>query len=245
MKKLVTLFIASLFITACTDDNNEPSVPEDTSSHEIQVALYSTPDVEVEMIGHDGQPAKTKLSYNRQVFVDLDAATETTNADTLGYHWNDAKYTHFDLWETGKDVAEGSQGWDLALAYYNGKTLDPSSGTEVPYMMTGGLINKGEVKAIRLNKEEIEAEGQTFVAYNNITYADANKLSLNEDVDAIGSDWKALDFATFTYQIVADQYYIIESSDQKLYKLAFTGFYSDEDGTKGFPKFKFQRLIAE
>ncbi|WP_044206299.1 HmuY family protein [Flammeovirga sp. OC4] len=247
MKKSIfasLLLSAALFSCSEEDTVTVPSIPPlDGSSYTLQVPLYSTPDVYEEGFNHHTQQVEeVKLSYNRQVFVDLDAASLTSNADTLGYHYNDEEYVKFDVWDTEKDHAEGSEGWDIVLAYYNGKAHD---GTEyVPYMMTGALVNKGETKAIRLNKEELEEGGETFISYDEVSYADAMNLTLSSEVDAIGSDWKALDFATFTYKIVENQYYIIETTDGVFFKLAFTGFYND-DLEQGYPAFKFQRLIAE
>lgn len=243
-KSIFASILCSFALFSCSE--NEPSVPVlDDSSYSLQVSLYSTPDVYEEGFNHHTQQVEqVKLGYNRQVFVNLDAASTASNADTLGYHYNDAEYVKLDVWNTEKDHAEGNEGWDIVLAYYNGKTFNPETNTEVPYMMTGALINKGEVKAVRLNKEEIETEGQTFISYDDVSYEDAMSLTLSTDVDAIGSDWKALNFQTFTYEIVADQYYIIETNDGVFFKLAFTSFYND-DLEKGFPIFKFQRLIAE
>lgn len=245
MKKTIFASVLCAFtFFSCTED--EVSIPVlDDSSYTLQTPLYSTPDVYEEGFNHHTQQVEqVKLSYNRQVFVNLDAANATTDADTLGYHYNDSEYVKLDVWDPAKDTAEGNEGWDIVLAYYNGKTFNPDTNEEVPYMMTGALINKGEAKAVRLNKTEIEAEGQTFVSYEDVSYEDAMKLTLSSDIDVIGSDWKKLNFATFTYEIVADQYYIIESTDGVFFKLAFTSFYNDAL-EKGFPTFKFQRLIAE
>ncbi|NLR89860.1 HmuY family protein [Flammeovirga agarivorans] len=243
MKKLVTILSAIALLSSCNEEST-PVVPEDTSSHDLQVSLYGLPVVTIEKEQYPGGPVtEVELDYNRQVYIDLDAASADTNADTTGIHWNDAGYVQFDI-PGGVDTAEGSEGWDIVMTYYNGYTSDGEGG-QVPYYMTGGLVNKGTAKALRLNKAELEEEGQTFVAYNDVTFEDASALTLSSSADAIGSDWKALDFETFTYKIVEDQYYIVESSEGKLYKLTFTDFYSEEDGTKGFPKFKFQRLIAE
>lgn len=242
-KSIFASLVLSVLLFSCTEEDTVTIPPLDDSSYALQVSLYSTPDVYEEGFNHQTQQVEqVKLSYNRQVFVNLDAASASSNADTLGVHYNDEAYVKLDVWDTEKDHAEGSEGWDIVLAYYNGKTHD---GTElVPYMMTGALINKGEVKAIRLNKEELEEEGQSFVSYEDVTYEDAMKLSLSSEVDAIGSDWKVLDFLTFTYKIVENQYYIIETTEGVYFKLAFTSFYND-DLEKGYPAFKFQRLIAE
>ncbi len=236
---LITLLSMVVFM-ACEEE--ETVAPLSTAENELQVALYGNPEVLIEGFNHQTQQVEmVALDYNRQVFVDLDAATDDTTADTLGLHYNDTNFTHFDLWEDGADVAAGTSGWDLVFARYNGRVDDGSgTGTMTEYIVTGALINKGTTKAVK-----VTSESTNFVSYDALTYDDAMAMTLSSEVDAIGHDWKALDFSTFLFAIVENQYYVIESTDGVLFKLAFTGFYDDETGTKGFPKFKFERLIAE
>ncbi|MGL1886359.1 MAG: HmuY family protein [Reichenbachiella sp.] len=237
--KLVIGILSATIFVACEEEKVTP--PLSTEENEMQVPLHGSPEVFAEGFNHATQQIEQiPLSYNRQVFIDLDAVSETSNADTLGLHYNDDAYTAFDIWEDGQDVADGMVGWDIVLAHYNGRTEDPGTGEDVPYMVTGALINKGVVKALK-----ITTDSEGFVSYATLTYQDAVSLTLSEEVDVIGSDWKVFDFATYLYQIVEDQYYVIETTDGVFFKLVFTSFYCDVDGSKGFPKFKFERLIAE
>lgn len=242
---IITLLLISFVLYSCGEDK-EPIIiqPLDSSSKTLQVAIYSSPDVYTEGYNHNTQQVEQiKLDYNRQVFVDLDAASSTSNADTLAVHYNDSEYVKFDVWDEENDHAQGLDGWDIALAPYNGR-VDVGTGELVEYSVTGALINKGVVSAIRINKEELEADNGTFVAYEDITYKIASEISLSEEVDAIGHDWKSFSFATYTFEIVEYQYYIIKSTEGELFKLAFTSFYS-EDLDKGYPKFMFQRIVDE
>lgn len=242
---IITSLLCSFVLFSCEDDKDPIiTAPLDSSSNELQVALYSSPDVYVEGFNHETQTVEqVKLSYNRQVFVDLDAASSTSNAAILGVHYNDEDYVSFDVWDADNDDAQGLDGWDIVLAYYNGRT-DDGTGTLVPYNLTGALINKGEVTAIRINKEELEADGGTFVAYETLSYDTALNITLSAEVDAIGSDWKSFAFSTYTYEIVENQYYIIKSTEGELFKLEFMSFYNNSLD-KGYPKFKFQRIVAE
>lgn len=244
---IITSILCSFLLMACGEDKNSivPGEPElDGSSYSLQVSLHSSPEVFVEGFNHYTQQVEQiQLDYNQQVFVDLDAASETSNGDILEVHYNDEAYVSLDVWDTDKDDAQGLDGWDIVLAYYNGKT-DDGTGTLVPYNLTGGLINKSESKAIRLNKEEMEAANETYIGYDDITYDDALKITLSEEVDAVGSDWKKFDFATYSYTTVENQYYIIKSTEDVFFKLAFTSFY-DDNLDKGNPKFVFQRILAE
>ncbi|WP_152286371.1 HmuY family protein [Flavicella marina] len=244
-KSIYTILSAALFLFSCGEENREIIVPTlDTSSKHLQVAIYSAPDVYEEGFNHHTQQVEQiKLSYNRQVFVDLDAVSETKEATTLGVHYNDDAYVKLDVWDIDKDHATGVDGWDIVLSPYNGRT-DNGSGTLVPYSLTGALTNKGNVTALRINKSEVESNGDTFISYDAINYENASRLELSSEVDAVGSDWKQLDFATFTYKIVEDQYYIIKTTEGVFFKLAFTSFYND-DLEKGHPALQFQRLIKE
>jgi hypothetical protein len=244
-KSILTITSLAFVLFSCTEKDDpiiEPTL--DGSSKSVQVAIYSSPDVYEEGFNHQTQQVEEiKLSYNTQVYVDLDTASEDTDVKTLSVHYNDENYVKLDVWDTDKDHATGTEGWDIVLAPYNGRA-DDGSGTLIPYEVTGALINKGNVTALRLNKTELEAENDTFISYNDITYADAENLTLSAEVDAIGHDWKALDFATFTYKMVEDQYYIIKTTEGVYFKLAFTSFYND-NLEKGFPEFKFQRILLE
>lgn len=248
MKNSIITSIQCAFLLLACGEENSPIIPEDASldgsTFSLQVSLHSSPEVFVEGFNHHTQQVEQiQLDYNRQVFVDLDAASETSNADVFGVHYNSDDFVKLDVWDTTKDHAQGIDGWDIVLANYNGRT-DNGSGVLVPYSLTGALINKGKTSAIRLNKQELEAANETYISFEDITYADALKISLSDEVDAIGSDWKKLDFATFSFNIVEDQYYIIKSTEGVFFKLAFTSFY-DENLDKGNPKFLFQRILEE
>ena len=246
MKKSVySIAATALLLFSCNQQDEEPIITKlDGTSKSLQVAIYASPDIyEVGFNHHTQKEEKIKLSYNRQVFVDLDAISETKEANVLGVHYNDESYVKLDVWDTEKDHASGIDGWDIVLSPYNGKT-DNGSGVLVPYILTGALINKSVVKALRINKSETELRGDTYISFDEINYEDASRLELSSEVDAIGSDWKKLDFSTFTYKMVENQYYIIKTSEGVFFKLTFTSFYND-DLEKGYPEFKFQRILKE
>jgi len=224
---IITSILCSFLLMACGEDT-DPIIPQepglDGSSYSLQVSLHSSPEVFVEGFNHHTQQVEQiQLDYNRQVFVDLDAASETSNADVLGIHYNDDAFVKLDVWDDTKDHAQGIDGWDIVLSNYNGR-LD-NQGTLVLYSVTGALVSKGNVQAIRLNKEEIEAANGTFTSYDDITYEQAVQLTLDSEVDAIGHDWKSYSFASSSFIIVEDQYYIVKSTEGVFFKFAFTSFY--------------------
>jgi hypothetical protein len=243
---IITSILCSFLLMACSEDTDPIILQEpglDGSSYSLQVSLHSSPEVFEEGFNHHTQQVEQiQLDYNRQVFVDLDAASETSNADVLGVHYNEDSFVKLDVWDDTKDHVEGIDGWDIVLSNYNGRV--DSQGTLVPYGVTGALINKGKVQAIRLHKEEIEEQGGTFISYDAITYDQAVEFTLDSEVDAIGHDWKSYSFASSSFVMIEDQYYIIKSTEGLYFKLAFTSFY-DDNLDKGNPKFIFQRILAE
>jgi len=244
---IMTSILCSFLLMACGEDNDSiiPQEPDlDGSSYSLQLSLHSSPEVFVEGFNHHTQQVEQiQLDYNRQVFVDLDAASETSNADVLGVHYSEDSFVKLDVWDHTKDHAQGIDGWDIVLANYNGRT-DNGSGTLVPYSLTGALIHKDKVQATRLNKQEIEAVNGTFISYEDMTYDKAIKITLSSEVDAVGSDWKKFAFSTYTYDIVENQYYLIKTTEGVLFKLTFTSFYN-ENLDKGNPKCMFQRILPE
>ncbi|WP_109831812.1 HmuY family protein [Reichenbachiella versicolor] len=232
MKKytLLMMLVGAIMFAACEEEEPAPYAGED----ELQVAMYSSPDVYEEAYNHHTRKEeKIKLDYNRQVFVDLDALSETVAADTLGIHKSSDDFTEFDLWEEGKDVAEGMEGWDIVFSQYNGRVDDGTgTGALTAYSVTGVLLNKGVTSAVKV----------TDIDYSNITVSEVEELTLSTEVDVIGHAWKQLDFSTFLFEIVANEFFVIKTTDGMYFKLAFTSFYNDE-GVKGFPKFKFERIL--
>lgn len=239
-KQLYTFALIALSSLSACDKEEDIKIILDSTSHQIQIPLYTQPDVTETRMKH-GQLQEVTLDYNRQVFVDLDASTESAGADTLGVHYSDDSFVKFDVTaDTPIDTAEGFDGWDIVITEYKGWTPDGQGGL-TPYHMTGALLNKGVTKAVKVTEETVD----TFTAFADLSFEDAESIVLSADVDVIGSGWKKLNFSTFTYDIVANQYYIVESTDGSIFKLQFTDFYSDDaEGKGGFPKFSYQRLVA-
>ena len=239
MKNLIYLFSFAFLLFSCEEDST-PEI-ETESIHDLRVALYSQPDVFIETMNHSGEMEEVKLNYNRQVYVNFDESTTEQNADTTGYHWNDANYIKFDLWTPSMDESTEAPGWDIVFSYYNGKLQ--AGGQEMPYYVTGALLNKGNVEVLKLNKTDMIEAGQTFVNYTDMTLDQALNYTYSTAVDAIGHDWKAFDMSSFSYTIVQDQYYVIKTDQGVLYKLEFLDFYSEDGALLGFPKFRFEKLF--
>lgn len=63
-------------------------------------------------------------------------------------------------------------------------------------------------------------------AFAALSLSDISGVSYSSDVDAIGYDWKTLDWSTFQY-VVSDNWFYILEKGENTYKLRFTSFYGN------------------
>lgn len=101
----------------------------------------------------------------------------------------------------------------------------------MPYSVVGCLTNT-------FNTLSIEVSDKTFEEIN-LEYAES--LTLSNDRDVIGYDWKEFNFDSNTYEVNSEKVYIVRDNEGYFYKLRFIDFY-DDLGEKGTPTFEFQRL---
>ncbi len=142
-----------------------------------------------------------------------------------------ANFTYLNL-ESHKIVAfePDQMAWDLLFTRYRHVYYDMSPVT--PYYVNGALINTRSV-------EVLEATGFTF---ESLDAEKANQLMLTRKADEIGYDWKFFDLnGTGKYVVDSKKVFVLKDREGYLYKLRFIDFY-DEAGTKGVPKFAYQRL---
>jgi hypothetical protein len=115
--------------------------------------------------------------------------------------------------------------WDLQFTQYMFTFKNPYT----PYLVVGVLLNP-------LNTQAVADSSYTFSKIDKIV---AQNLKLSNRIDVIGYDWKA--FSGNIYKVQQAYNYIISDQKNYLWKLHFIDFY-DSKGTKGSPKFEFQRL---
>ncbi len=115
-----------------------------------------------------------------------------------------------------------SSSWDLLFTKYIGM-IKTRSGDFVPYGVTGVLANSN-IKVAQANDvtdvDEMLASSQDF-GFN---------------ISTIGSDWKNFSFATFSYVVEDSLVYFVETSNQDIYKIIFTGFGGNSNGDFVFTK---------
>lgn len=101
----------------------------------------------------------------------------------------------------------------------------------IPYQVTGVLLNPHNVQALLVED----------ILFEDIDLEYASSVTLKDQWDAIGFNWKNYNLDEGYYVIYYDQVYIIKDVEGIYYKLHFTDFYT-ESGEKGAPKFEFQKL---
>lgn len=101
----------------------------------------------------------------------------------------------------------------------------------IPYQVTGVLLNPNNVQALLVED----------ISFEDIDLEYASSVTLKDQWDAIGFNWKNYNLDEGYYVIYYDQVYIVKDIEGIYYKLHFTDFYT-ESGEKGAPKFEFQKL---
>ena len=118
-----------------------------------------------------------------------------------------------------------SKEWDLQFTQY----IHNFSNPYLPYLVTGVILNPYNTTAI----------ADSSLDFKKIDINIAKDFKLSPKPDVIGYAWK--NFINNVYSINSHWNYIIRDSKGFYYKLHFIDFYN-ENGTKGSPKFEFQRL---
>lgn len=129
---------------------------------------------------------------------------------------------------TEQAVEPMKEDWDLHFTQYMHLFITDSSFT--PYLVTGVLLNRYEVKAMKLDS----------IPFENITREHALTAVYSEAINTIGYDWKYYNFQN-GFIIYPNINYLITDHEDRYYKLRFLNFYNSV-GEKGAPEFEFQEL---
>ncbi len=150
-------------------------------------------------------------------YADLDGSNEHTVIIEKNTTYN---FTYFSF-DTGElTIAPPKDQWSLKFSRYL-TMLTAGDDTQVPYLVTGVLLNpNGVVAALDTND------------FFNICLSDTVFHEFSSGLDFIGYDWKYYDFDSGVYTMVPDKNFIVKNNDGFFYKLRFIDFYND-DGVKG------------
>ncbi|MEI7801104.1 MAG: HmuY family protein [Bacteroidota bacterium] len=141
-------------------------------------------------------------------------------------------YTYFSIRSGGVVVHPEpvKSEWDILFTRYH--YVFYQAGNTIHYVVTGVLINPtGYSVAVDSSK--------TFA---DVDYNFAKNLNYTTRRDAIGFDWKHINYQTSaTYTVDENKIYLLKDNTGYYWKLHFIGFYNDQ-GIKGYPQFEYQRL---
>ncbi len=160
---------------------------------------------------------------------DTDGFTSVTIPKTT-----DHEFVYFSL-DTGiVDVAPADAQWDFAMTTFLNE-FENNDGDVFTYRFNDFSINNhNHVKMAKVDVTE-------SLTYDTYTTENLATTTLANDRLAIGSSWRKFDFATFTFAVNADVFYIIEDTEGNTYKLKFTKMLN-ATGDRGYPEFVYELL---
>lgn len=121
--------------------------------------------------------------------------------------------------------------WDVLFTRYRHVYYDYDP--DFLYIVNGVLTNP--------YKTQSADDSTKLYDFYDFTLEKAEAFELKQNVDVIGFDWKSVNINTGQYTVNAKRIFVIKDQNEGLWKLHFVNFY-DDNGTKGYPQFEFQRL---
>lgn len=242
MKRIFTLLaIVGLTITSCEKD--ETIDAKDYENH-VETANVNSTEGEVAVNPHTGVE---EAQYYYSVQYGFEFASNELYEGVVN---SSADYDNVVLPKdpaNGNDLTEKlpmSGDWDILISQYLTEDSYEDEGVTKyqAYDVVGVLINTGKGIKVANVKDSM---------FDTITLDEAEAKMYEDDVDFIGFNWKELNFATFTYDIVQENYYLVKLSNGDIYKLKFEDFYGTNPGDnpnetndllKGHIKYQYQLL---
>jgi hypothetical protein len=160
--------------------------------------------------------------------ADIDATTHTTTSISKDEAYN---FIFFDLDQGQIAVEPVANQWDLMYSTYANRAN------------FGITLAVGFNDFVTINRTGVSVAMvlEDAHAYDEFDSDDLSTVSLSGDnISAIGSSWRSLiDFALVLNE---DRFYVIEDTDQHVYKLKFTRLTSIA-GERGYPEITFERIL--
>jgi hypothetical protein len=152
-------------------------------------------------------------------------SASVTKDPAVNYNW-------FSLTSPGSVVSAEppKDSYDLLFTQYT-TLLFTDLGEAYPYLVTGVLLNRNGVMAIK----------DSIHSFSTVTLDDVKDKTFSSALDEIGYDWKKFDFDAQTYTVRTDIFYVIKDRMGYYYKLRFISFYNS-GGKKGYPVIEYQML---
>jgi hypothetical protein len=141
-------------------------------------------------------------------------------------------YSWFSLSSGGSvvNIEPSKDSYDLLFTQYT-TLLYTDLGEAYPYLVTGVLLNRSDVVAVK----------DSIHDFTTVTLQDVITTPLSPALDVIGYDWKTFSFDAGSYTVRTGIFYVIKDASGYYYKLRFVGFYNNK-GEKGYPVIEYQAL---
>lgn len=239
-KFLTLLAVAGLGFMSC--EKEETIAPKDYTTYTVEASLNSEDGKEVPkldpathqpLLDENGNPI-----MENQYFYSVQYLFNLTNDELVPVVNSSDNYANFVIPtdpETGLTSQLKADGdWTIALTQYVTELPYDEGGVTMymEYPTVGALINMDK------NIEAVKVEDDKF---ETITLEDAKTKTFSTEITTIGYDWKVLDFSTYTYKTVENNYYLVKINEDDIFKFRFVDYYN-ADGEKGNVKFQFQLL---
>lgn len=162
-------------------------------------------------------------------YANLDGSNERVQEISVNADYNTLMYSFEEHKLLNHPPKKGE--YDLFFTQYVTHLYETGSTTPTDYLVNGVLLNPANVQALYLTGELFE----------NVTEDILSSVTLTNQQDAIGYDWKIYNFDTGTYVVDNKKTYLVQDRKGFLYKMHFVDFYNNK-GEKGTPTVEYQKL---
>lgn len=217
MKKVFLSLMVASVLFACNED--EKVTPKDYGMKTFSADLKYV----------SGTPYG-EVAYTQQTFFSF-GNEEAVAVDTYG----EDSWTEFNIFDSSSEdynATSDVQGWDLVFTHYTGNGGEEGE-DPVIYGLTGVLHNKENgISVAEFLYEDSAVEEDISQVFADLTLADVTALSYSQQVDAIGRDWKELDFNTYQYKVLSNKFYVVKHNNGNYYKIRIISFYGDSSSER-------------
>jgi len=158
-----------------------------------------------------------------------DADFETSEISKSESH----NFIHFDLDNGVTEYAPEKDSWDLMYGTYTEKF--PLGDASIPYSFNDYII----LNHYSTTSAIVMIEGNT--TYEDFSIQQAQNLTFNNEINAIGSNWRQGGGPSSAPAVYEDRFFVIQDSQGSYYKIKFISMY-DENNERGLTTFEFEIL---
>lgn len=165
--------------------------------------------------------------------ADLDNSNQKELTLTLDDRFN-YQFVNLDHPDSLLSLEPPKAEWDLLFSRYMERLFDGSD--TLDYSVTGVLTNPYGTAAYAVDSSLSDS-----LPFSRLSLAEVEPDRFQQGPAAIGHDWKRFDLDAGVFTVDPKRYFFVRDAGEQIYRLRFTGFYSDE-GRKGAVRFEYLPL---